>query len=262
SDPILRDGRETDIVIPVMGATGVGKSTFINYLFEDGKEHVKVGHNLTSCTTNVTPVILPNNPKNSNSESPRIIILDTPGFDDTVESDVEILRRIADWLANSYRKKMVLAGIIYLHDISQRRFTGTARRNLSMLNRLCGEAFLQNVVLVSTNWEGFHDLRVLAARERGLMDEHWKFMIEKGSQVAQFRLRLLEGEPSKKTGRESAWDIVNLICQRQVEMKGKALRNFGIQIQRELVDNKKFLPQTEAGKELNYSLKEFIDMQK
>ncbi|THU87671.1 hypothetical protein K435DRAFT_762475 [Dendrothele bispora CBS 962.96] len=267
SDPILKDGRETDIVIPVMGATGVGKSTFINYLFGDGKEHVQVGHHLTSCTTNVTPAVfaLPSSNRSSRNpelQSSRVIVLDTPGFDDTLESDAEILRRIANWLATSYRKKMVLAGVIYLHDISQDRFTGTAKRNLSMFNHLCGEASLEKVILVSSKWERFSDFQVSAARERELKYRYWKFMIGKGSQVARFRLRPLEGEILKTTGTESAWDIIYLIREHQLKQKGKALRDFGIQIQKELVDSKKFIPQTEAGKELNYSLKEIIDMQK
>ncbi|THU87673.1 hypothetical protein K435DRAFT_919431 [Dendrothele bispora CBS 962.96] len=156
---------------------------------------------------------------------------------------------------------MVLAGVIYLHDISQDRFTDTARRNLSKFNHLCGEASLEKVVLVSSKWERFSDFYVPAARERELEDRHWKFMIEKGSQVARFRLRSLEGENLEKTGTQSAWDIIYLIRKRQEEEKRKVFHNFGIQIQ-QMVDSKKFIPQTEAGKELNYSLKEFIDMQK
>ena len=31
----------------------------------------------------------------------RVVIVDTPGFDNTYEEDVEILRRIAVWLAAS-----------------------------------------------------------------------------------------------------------------------------------------------------------------
>ncbi|THU96287.1 hypothetical protein K435DRAFT_858687 [Dendrothele bispora CBS 962.96] len=269
SDSILEGGRDTDIVIPVMGATGAGKSTFINYLLgdEQREHHVEVGHHLSSCTTNVTPVIVSSttrNPRNPNSEPSRVIILDTPGFDDTLESDVQILKRIADWLAISYRKKMVLKGVIYLHDISQDRFTGTARRNLSMFNRLCGDASLAKVVLVSTKWERFRDLGVPSAREQELRDKHWSFMIEKGSQVKQFRLHLLEGEPlnSKKMGRESAWDIVNLVRHRHVQEKGGVIEKFAIHIQQELVDNKKLIPQTDAGKQLSYSIQEFIDMQK
>ncbi|THU87674.1 hypothetical protein K435DRAFT_867062 [Dendrothele bispora CBS 962.96] len=98
-DPISEDGRDTDIVIPVIGATGAGKSTFINHLFGDGKEHVRVGHDLTPCTANITPIIIPSvnqNPTNPNLQSSRIIMLDTPGFDNTLESDAEILKRIAD----------------------------------------------------------------------------------------------------------------------------------------------------------------------
>lgn len=35
-------------------------------------------------------------------EGRRVVIVDTPGFDDTYIDDSEILRRIAVWLATSY----------------------------------------------------------------------------------------------------------------------------------------------------------------
>ena len=57
-----------------------------------------VGHDILSCTSTLQYAII-DNP--SSGEGHRVIIVDTPGFDDTYEDDVEILRRIADWLASS-----------------------------------------------------------------------------------------------------------------------------------------------------------------
>lgn len=69
---------------------------------------VTVGHSLNSCTTDLQPVEIaadiiqaklplwnPDNPAR------KLVIVDTPGFDDTCTDDSEILKRIADWLAKS-----------------------------------------------------------------------------------------------------------------------------------------------------------------
>ena len=58
---------------------------------------MRVGHELRSCTFEVKHVIVPH----PEDESRRIILVDTPGFDDTYIEDVEILRRISLWLARS-----------------------------------------------------------------------------------------------------------------------------------------------------------------
>ena len=59
-----------------------------------------VGHDISSCTSKLEYAII-DNPSTSKLEGRRVIIVDTPGFDDTYEDDVEILRRIAVWLASS-----------------------------------------------------------------------------------------------------------------------------------------------------------------
>ena len=63
-----------------------------------GKEVVMVGLGLESCSTEIKPVII----QHPTEENRRIILVDTPGFDDTNVDDVEILKSIADWLAQSY----------------------------------------------------------------------------------------------------------------------------------------------------------------
>ena len=63
-----------------------------------GKEVVVVGHGIDSCTTEIKPVII----QHPTEENRHIMLVDTPGFDDTYVDDVEILKHIADWLAQSY----------------------------------------------------------------------------------------------------------------------------------------------------------------
>jgi len=73
---------------------------FINNLV--GEDVVSVGQTMESCTTDITHAVveLPNN-LHPFFNGRRLIVVDTPGFDDTMGDDVEILRRIALWLASS-----------------------------------------------------------------------------------------------------------------------------------------------------------------
>ena len=57
-----------------------------------------VGHGILSCTSRLQYAIVDSPPPRKGH---RVVIVDTPGFDDTYVEDVEILRRIAVWLASS-----------------------------------------------------------------------------------------------------------------------------------------------------------------
>ena len=59
-----------------------------------------VGHDISSCTSALQYAFV-DNPSTRKLGNRRVIIVDTPGFDDTYQDDVEILRRIAVWLASS-----------------------------------------------------------------------------------------------------------------------------------------------------------------
>jgi hypothetical protein len=57
-----------------------------------------VGHNLESCTSKVSAVRLPI-PEMAFGD---LVFIDTPGFDDTHKSEVDILKMVADWLRSTY----------------------------------------------------------------------------------------------------------------------------------------------------------------
>ncbi|RDB17362.1 GTPase IMAP family member 4 [Hypsizygus marmoreus] len=236
-DTLMPDPRETDIVIPIMGPTGVGKSTFINTLA--GKTVASVGHNLKSHTSQLQHVVIEGGRN-------RIILVDTPGFDDTFVEDSEILRRIAVWLAKSYSDNMKLAGVVYMHEISQTRMLGTARKNLDMFNKLCGREATKNVILATTKWSEVKP-DVAARRETQLKKEHWAEMVKLGSTVLRF-----------EDTQESAWAIVDHI----IESSKKKNAVDAVQIQLEMVEVEKLLAETEAGRTLRYTLRELLEAQK
>ena len=90
-----------------------------------------------------------------------IILVDTPGFDDTQKTDTEILTMICR-LANRnvsiqvipswktlihiiyyrYKRDIKLAGILYFHRISDNRVAGTPLKNIRMFQKLCGKKHL------------------------------------------------------------------------------------------------------------------------
>jgi hypothetical protein len=97
-------------------------------------------------------------------------LVDTPGFNDTQRSDMDILASISDWL---HLHKTPITGIIYLHRITDKRFTGASHMNLNVMQAICGEHFLPHVVLCTTMWNSLPDARVFSeaeAREHELIN--------------------------------------------------------------------------------------------
>ncbi|CAK7209586.1 hypothetical protein SCUCBS95973_000490 [Sporothrix curviconia] len=177
---LFTDGIEpdaNDVVIALMGMTGAGKSSFIS-LCSDKKP--TIGHDLNSCTQGIdTYTFIYDGPPRK-----RVFLVDTPGFDDSSRSDSEILRELAAWLSATYTRDIRLSGIIYLHRINQPRMQGSAKRNITLFKKLCGDDALQNVILVTTMWDLVGE-SVGAMRERELVSTaaFWGYMASKGSKA-------------------------------------------------------------------------------
>ncbi|KAG8920096.1 hypothetical protein FRC02_001171 [Tulasnella sp. 418] len=157
-----------------MGATGSGKSTFINTL--TGSE-LSIGNSLSSETKDVTPVTY-------HYRGRKVILIDTPGFDDTYISDTDILRSIASWLEVSYKKQRLLNGILYLHKITENRVTGMSNRNMRLFHKLCGKDAMKNVILCSTMWE-IEDRFKARNREKDLLENFWSEMNAQGARCVK-----------------------------------------------------------------------------
>ncbi|KAG9227673.1 hypothetical protein CCMSSC00406_0000681 [Pleurotus cornucopiae] len=212
----------------VMGATGSGKTSFINVASGSA---LRVGSGLTSCTDAVQtsePFWL---------ENRLVRLIDTPGFDDTAKTDTEVLTMIAAFLSSMYRRGVMLSGAIYIHRISDIRMGGTSTRNFKLFRGLCGETMLRNVVIVTNMW-GEVTLDVGEAREEELksQDDFFKPVLERGAQLKRHY-----DTPA------SAHAIVGCVASKTP----RALR-----IQRELVDEQRVITETTAGAELGRELHE------
>jgi len=228
-----RDISPNDIIIAVMGPTGTGKSTFISIATR--KHDRSIGHDLDSYTSKIQSFRFPH-PKDGRL----ITFVDTPGFDDTHKSDTEILKMIASWLEKTYKRKITLAGIIYLHRVSDNRMAGTPLKNLRMFSNLCGKDATGNVILATTMW-GLVEEGEGKRRSEQLQAKYWKGMLENGSKIMPFLATF-----------ESAWNIVDIIVGKRDLQKQSLL------IQQEMVDLHRVLGETQAGIALYNTLQQLL----
>lgn len=167
----------------------------------------------------------------------KMILIDTPGFDDTFLSDADVLQEVASCLQMTYVANMKLTGIIYMHRIIDPRLTHGGMRNLAMFRKLCGTDPMKNVVLATSFWgkvtpeEGAHRENQLRTKP-----EFWGEMVEEGARMARF-------ENNKASG---------LTLVKSLLKKGRV----SLQIQKEMCDEGIPLAQTQAGEQVNEELAE------
>ena len=138
---------------------------------------------------------------------------------------------------NSYEDGSALVGVIYIHRISDNRFGGIAGRNFEMFRKLCGDTALKNVVLVTNMW-GEVSRDIGDAREKELSSKFFKPALDFGAQMVRHDNTV-----------QSAHDIIRRVA---------ANRPVVLQIQRELVDERKDIVKTAAGEAINRELSEQI----
>jgi hypothetical protein len=169
----------------------------------------------------------------------KIIMIDTPGFDDTFRTDADVLHDVAEILEVTYNCNMKLTGIIYLHRIIDPRMTHGGMRNLAMFRKLCGPEPMSNVVLGTTFWSEVK-LPIAELRENELRTstdpDYWAEMIEEGARMVRY-----------DNTREGAEAIV-------LDMLSRGRIN--LQIQTEMCDHGLSLADTQAGVALNKELTE------
>lgn len=209
-----------------MGATGSGKTTFANLVSGSA---FRTSNGLRSCT-DVVDVTEP-----FEVDGRRVVLVDTPGFDDTTKSDTDILTLIAEFLASSYQSGHKLTGLIFVHRISDFRIGGISLKNFRTFKKLCGEQTLRNVVIVTNMWSEV-DPQLGETREHELatQDDFFKPALDKGAKIMRHNGSL-----------ESAKLVIRYIL---------GNNPMALQIQRELVDEHRDILQTAAANEMEREL--------
>ncbi|KAK3176009.1 hypothetical protein OEA41_007331 [Lepraria neglecta] len=168
-----------------------------------------------------------------------VYLIDTPGLDETHRSGTEVLKDVSFYLSKIYEQDIKLAGIIYLHRITDVRMSDSSLRNLKMFKVLCGEEknVSKHVVLATTMWINLNrpglSKAVGVEREDELLrtKEWWGMMHKRGSRVYRYT-----------DTRESAMTIVSdLIALRTIVV---------LDIQRQITNEHKSLEDTSAGQEV------------
>ena len=168
-----------------------------------------------------------------------ILLIDTPGFDDSRLSDTAVLKEIASWLAMTYADRIKLHGIVYLHNITNPRMQGSALRNLNMFQKLCGDDALKRVILATTWWEQIDkDLGSRREQQLATKPDYWGLMVQRGSRMTRH-----------ENNRESGARILNMLLPHNGHATGVVLA-----VQTELVDQRKDLSETAAGLEVEKEL--------
>lgn len=169
-------------------------------------------------------------------------LIDTPGFDDTMRSDSEVLKETAYFLAKLYYKSKKLSGLIYLHRIMDPKMGGSAVKNLNIFQKMCGQSAFPSVMLVSTRWEELRPenggISIGERREAELRsnDKFWGTMVRGGSRVARHN----------GTANSAQGILSQMIDQKKVVLE----------IQRQMVDENLPLVKTVAGEFLEQEFRE------
>ncbi|KAF5351067.1 hypothetical protein D9756_008439 [Leucocoprinus leucothites] len=240
-----------DLVIAVMGPPGVGKTTAgANQLA------LKLQSDGSNNHISALRIIFPDNIN--------VVLAELPSFHNTHRSDLETLVIIADWFKAISGKKVVLSGIVYLHNITDARLTDLVKKNFEMMRKLCGGSFIHKVTLATTVWPDAEEQRLkgdvssttiiqapfefreLATRERDLIGGYWYPMVQGGSKCFRFGRT-----------KETAWEILNhLFC-----IQPESPRTYRVRLQEELVEQKKEIQRTDAGRFLHGYMQEVSERQ-
>ncbi|EEH11133.1 conserved hypothetical protein [Histoplasma capsulatum G186AR] len=209
------------IVIPIMGLTGSGKSTFIS-LLADGP-----GTN----TIEIYPYQI--------NQATRVALVDIPSFNNASRSDITTLSSIANFLCQIYSNDIKLGGIIYLHDIIARRMDSHALHSLRMFKKLCGAEGLSNAIMITNMWEILPTFEEGVSRERELRDRYWSGILGHGGMMMRH-----DGS------RSSAKEIIKTCFRYNQHLIAP------LDIQREMVTHDQQLSETAAGRELYSAIRE------
>ncbi|KAF5227657.1 hypothetical protein FAUST_11635 [Fusarium austroamericanum] len=168
----------SNINIAVIGVTGAGKTTFISKA--TNRTDLKIGHSIESCTKDIESVTFP-------LDGRQVTLIDTPGFDDTLKSDADILQLVANYLSTAYKIGTLLNGLILLQPIHGNRVQGNEMKRTRLFKKILGEDAYSRVIITTTMWSMLsndsHGNQ--QTQERKNRNDVWGDMEARGAQIVR-----------------------------------------------------------------------------
>ncbi|KAJ2914648.1 hypothetical protein MD484_g5747, partial [Candolleomyces efflorescens] len=147
-----------------------------------GEEVMEVNHGLHSCTQTVQHVTITLPKDHKRWPNRRLLLVESPGFDNSEHGEFEVLRQIAVWLASAYGDDAHIAGLVYLHDIGKTRVGGTGVLSYDLFRQICGTNALNRVVMATTQWDTVAaNPKAGQVREKELQESFWAEALEEGA---------------------------------------------------------------------------------
>jgi len=141
----MNDLTPEDVIILLMGPPKSGKTTFLEITAGTelaGRRNSE--HPATSISA--FKLVAPSFPGS-------IVLVNTPAFNNTDNLDMATLGIISDWVNQTYKRGILVSGLIYFHRISDPTMEGTplSLRNWRVFEKICGNHF-NKVVIATTMW--------------------------------------------------------------------------------------------------------------
>ncbi|KAL8738936.1 MAG: hypothetical protein Q9181_000348 [Wetmoreana brouardii] len=217
----LMSPREPPLLIAVLGVTGSGKTTFISKA--SGRTDLNIGYGIESCTKDLSVI-------NCTIAGRTVSLIDTPGFDDTDRTDVDVLRDISRFLHETYEEGTLLSGIILLQPVSGNKIQGNENRRLRLFKKICGPQAYSHVIIGTTMWSELSSSTDGRSRIESRKESYWDDMIAGGAKV----------EDHDNTQVKAIEIIKHLIDKSTIVL----------QLQRELRETNGIIGHTSAGRQL------------
>ncbi|TAQ87520.1 hypothetical protein B7494_g4170 [Chlorociboria aeruginascens] len=228
---------QDDVLIAVMGTTGVGKSTFIKAA--SGLD-VDVGDDYDSRISLLRLMSLGRS----------VTLVDMPGYDDSSTPDAQMLAAMADWLVDSYGSGRKLNGILWLESLAKTRLGGSGYKALELFQAVCGDDFMRNVICVTTFGHAPRTAQE-KTRENQLQTKIWLPLKMKNALITEQFDNFDRDDPTESANATlNAKRIVSLFF----NYKPNATK-----LQEEIVDNSVNFENTDAAKYANKDYKVMKD---
>ena len=101
---------------------------------------------------------------------PKVTIIDTPGFDDKIETEQKTIDNLVDVLKNDV--KFIHVFILAFNGESP-RFANSLKSTIRLFEKMFGNLFWNNVMLEVTRWH-FDDRSIKNRKERGESEKKWE----------------------------------------------------------------------------------------